>query len=172
MAESVKLDIGAGGKKRPGFTSVDLANNWSGVQPDVVCDVTGPLPFPTDHADEVHAYHVLEHIQRFKAVDVLKEWTRVLKPGGLFVLELPCLDKIVATYAHHLIDGTQPDNRMTIWGLYGDPGYKNEEMMHKWCWGIQELGDVLQEIGLEDLKFEKPQTHQPRRDMRMTARKP
>ena len=172
MAESVKLHLGCGGKLLPGFVNVDLANNWSSVQPDVVCDVTGHLPFPDNHADEVHSYHLLEHIQRFKAEACLVEWVRVLKPGGLMVLELPCLDKIIATYAHHLIDGTPPDDRMTIWGLFGDPGYKTEEMMHKWCWRVQELGDLLHDIGLEDVRSEKPQTHQPRRDMRLIARKP
>ena len=170
--ESTRIHLGCGGKLLPGFVNCDLANNWSGVLPDVACDVTGPLPFPTDHADEVHAYHLLEHIQRYEANDVLREWMRILKPGGLLVLELPCLDKIVRTYAHHLIDGSEPDLRMTLWGLFGDPKYKNAEMMHKWCWSVQELGDTLYMIGLENVTVEKPQTHQPGRDMRMTARKP
>lgn len=172
MAESVRINIGCGGKILPGFVNVDLANNWSSVQPDVVCDVTGQLPFPTDHADEVHAYHVLEHIQRFKAVDCLKEWTRVLKPGGLLVLELPCFDKIVQILACDRIIGKVSDPRMTLWGLYGDPGYENEAMMHKWCWSLQELADTLYQVGLEEVESSKPQTHQPNRDMRLTARKP
>ncbi len=172
MAESTRINLGCGGKLLPGFVNVDLANNWSSVQPDLVCDVTGPLPFPTDHADEVHSYHVLEHIQRFKAEACLKEWVRIIKPGGLLVLELPCLDKIVRIYAHHLIDKTPADPRMTIWGLFGDPSYETEEMMHKWCWSVQELGDLLWDIGLEEVSSDKPQTHQPNRDMRLTARKP
>lgn len=172
MAESVKLHLGCGAKILPGFVNVDLANNWSSVQPDLVCDVTGQLPFPTDHADEVHAYHVLEHIHRWKAKECLQEWTRVLKPGGLLVLELPCFDKIVRILAHGLIDGGTFDPRMTIWGLYGDPQYENDAMMHKWCWRAQELADVLMEIGMVDVESLRPQTHQPARDMRLTGRKP
>jgi SAM-dependent methyltransferase len=172
VAESVRINLGCGGKLLPGFVNVDLANNWSSVQPDLVCDVTGQLPFPTNHADEVHAYHVLEHIQRWKVAECLTEWVRVLKPGGLLVLEMPCFDKIARHLAHALIDGTGFDRRMTLWGLFGDPKYQNEAMMHKWCWALQELADMLFSLGLEDVQQSKPQTHQPNRDMRMTARKP
>jgi SAM-dependent methyltransferase len=171
VAESIRINLGCGGKLLPGFVNVDLANNWSSVPPDVVCDVTGQLPFPTDHADEVHAYHVLEHIQRWKADAVLKEWTRVLKPGGLLVLELPCFDKIVRILAHNLIDGGSFDPRMTMWGLYGDPKYENEAMMHKWCWMIDELMFFLRDMGMNEVQSERPKTHQPHRDMRVTARK-
>lgn len=172
MAESTRINLGCGARHLPGFVNVDLANNWSSVQPDVVCDVTGQLSFPTDHADEVHAYHVFEHIQRWQAEDVLKEWIRVLKPGGLLVLEMPCLDKIIRILAHGLIDGKKSDMRLTVWGLYGDPKYKSPEMVHKWCWSAQELANVLFNVGMEDVLLEEPQTHQKIRDMRMTARKP
>ncbi len=44
-ADPIKLNIGCGAKKWPGFVNVDLANNWTDVPPDVVADVTKPLPF-------------------------------------------------------------------------------------------------------------------------------
>ena len=168
----IRLDLGCGPKKRPGFIGVDLENNWSGQAPDVVADVTGPLPFSDDYADEVHAYHLLEHLPRWKAPDCLAEWIRVLKPGGLLVLEMPCFDKICGILAHCLIDRSPLDPRMTMWGLYGDPNYKNEAMMHKWCYSYHELESLLEEVGMQQIRREKPQTHQVNRDMRMTAVKP
>jgi predicted SAM-dependent methyltransferase len=168
----IRLNLGAGPKNWPGFVSVDLPNNWSGVEPDVAADVTGPLPFPDDHADEVHAYHLLEHIWRWKVADCLREWIRVLKPGGTLVLEMPCLDKIAKIIAHSIIDRTPLNPRMTIWGLYGDPSYKSEEMTHKWCYSYTELEEILTELGMVDITREQPQTHQKHRDMRMTAVKP
>lgn len=174
MAESptIRLNLGSGAKPLKGFANVDLANNWSSIQPDVVCDVTGPLPFPADHADEVHAYHLLEHIWRWKAEECIREWVRVLKPRGLLVLEMPCFDKIAALLAHILIDRSAMDLRMTLWGLYGDPHYKNEAMAHKWCYSWSELEEILKAEGLTDIQREQPLTHQKHRDMRMTARKP
>ena len=130
---AIRLNLGCGQKIWPGFVNVDLANNWSDVEPDVIADVTGPLPFPDDYADEVHAYHLLEHLWRWKTADCLREWIRVLKPGGLLVLEMPCLDKIAKIIAHSIIDRTPLNPRMSIWGLYGDASYQSEEMTHKWC---------------------------------------
>lgn len=168
----IRLNLGAGPKKWPGFVSVDLANNWSGVEPDVVADVTQPLPFGDGYADQVHAYHLLEHLDRWKVPGILKEWIRVLKPGGLLVLEMPCFDKICAYVAHCMLDHAPIDHRMSIWGLYGDPKYESQEMMHKWCYSWVELEQVMTEAGLVDLKREKPQTHQVNRDMRMVGTKP
>lgn len=167
----IKLNLGCGPKLLPGFINCDLSGNWSKVKPDVECDVTKPLPFPDEYADEIHAYHLLEHLNRWEAPDILRDWQRVLKPGGLLVLEMPCLDKIVSLYAHALIDGTAPDQRLTIMGLYGDPGYRNESMMHRWCYSIAELAGGLQALGFVDIEEQPPQTHQPARDMRMIARK-
>lgn len=171
-SDRVRLNLGAGHKHLPGFVNVDLTNNWSSVEPDVIADVTGPLPFPDEYADEVHAYHLLEHLPRWKAPDCLTEWVRVLKQGGMLVLELPCFDKICGILAHCLIDHSPLDPRMTLWGLYGDPGYKNEAMMHKWCYSYNELEEMLVDVGLQQVRRETPRTHQVHRDMRMTAIKP
>lgn len=169
---AVKLNLGCGAKLWQGFVNVDLANNWTDIPPDVVADVTGPLPFETGYADEVHAYHLLEHIDRWAVKDCLIEWIRVLKPGGLLVLEMPCFDKIVAILAHAMLDRAPYDTRMTMWGLYGDPKYKSHAMMHRWCYSVGELRKLLQDVGLTEITVSEPQTHQPKRDMRVTSTKP
>lgn len=168
----VRLNLGCGDKILPGYVNVDLAGNWSGKMPDVVADITSTLPFDDNFADEVHAYHVLEHLTRWKVEDCLKEWVRVLKPGGMLVLEMPCLDKIMQIYAHYAQRGEVPPPRLTIWALYGDPGYRVPAMMHQWCYSMQELTDVLSSIGMVNIRSEKPQTHIEIRDMRQVSFKP
>lgn len=172
MDQSVKLNLGSGAKPMRGFINCDLPGNWCKTAPDVACDVSKPLPFPDNHADEIHAYHLLEHFYRWEAPEILKDWRRVLKPGGTLVLELPCLDKIVAVFAHALIEGESPDIRMTMWGLFGDPQYKNPAMCHRWCYSSMELTKGLEVLGFQDITEQTPQTHQPARDMRIIARKP
>lgn len=162
----MKLNLGCGPKLLDGFVNVDLAGNWSGVAPDVVADITQRLPFDDESADEVHAYHVIEHIERFEAEAVLADWARVLKPGGLMILECPCLDKIIGQFRKAIEEQKPIDPRMTIWGLYGDPNYKEPRMMHRWCYSINELSGLLSDMGMK-VKAAIPKTHIPFRDMRI-----
>ena len=164
----IKLNLGCGPKHLQGFTNVDLAANWSGKRPDVEADATKTLPFPENYADEIHAYHFLEHIWRWKVDTVLMDWLRVLKPGGLLVLELPCLDKIIAAFSYYQQNKEPIEERLTLWGLYGDPHYKSEEMTHKWCWSVGELIDTLEKFGMK-AELKDPQTHVAIRDMRIEA---
>lgn len=171
-ASPVWLNLGCGAKIWPKpFINVDLENNWSSIQPDVVADVTGQLPFDDGYADEVHAYHLFEHIPRWKSGDVLIEWIRVLKPGGRLVLEMPCLDKILGVFFDCAKQGKPAPMRLTMWGLFGDPRYESEPMTHKWCFSRAELRDLLEQVGMHDIQEETPKTHQPVRDMRMVSRK-
>ncbi|MEM7453053.1 MAG: methyltransferase domain-containing protein [Planctomycetota bacterium] len=45
------------------------------------------LPFADDTFDVVTSWHVIEHVSDVK--ETLAEWNRVLKPGGIMVLETP-----------------------------------------------------------------------------------
>jgi predicted SAM-dependent methyltransferase len=168
----IRLDLGCGAIKRPGFIGVDFADNWTSIPPDVVADVTGPLPFPDDYADEVHAYHVFEHILRWRVDEVLQEWIRVLKPGGLLVLEMPCLDKVLDAFIWYSQKQKPAPLHLTMWGLFGDPRYKNEAMLHRWCYSAAELRDLLIYAGQVEIVEAEAQTHQPVRDMRFESRKP
>lgn len=74
----------------------------------------------------------------------MADWVRVLKPGGLLVLELPCLDKILRLFAYFVREKKPIDPRLTVWGLYGDPRYENEAMTHKWCYSVGELRQIME----------------------------
>lgn len=73
------------------LTTVDLDPN-SGA--DVEWDLERlPLPFPDEGFDEIHAYHVLEHVgrqgdYRFWFAQWQDFW-RLLKPGGIFCGVVP-----------------------------------------------------------------------------------
>lgn len=51
--------------------------------------LVGPLvlPFADESFDVVCAWHVIEHVESVEKT--LKEWARVLRPGGLLVIETP-----------------------------------------------------------------------------------
>ena len=162
---AIRLNLGCGNKNLPGYLNCDLADNYSGTAPDVSCDVR-ELPFDDNFADEVLAVHVLEHFYIWEVEDVVNEWIRVLKPGGKLVIEVPCLDKIINAFIK--FDGQPPVN-LAMWGLYGDPGYKDEKMCHHWCYSEKQLEALLKQVGLKEIKSEKARFHVEIRDMRMEA---
>jgi predicted SAM-dependent methyltransferase len=87
------LDIGCGEVDRseqfPEYTlvRVDLRDEC---HPDYRCDVRS-LPFGNEEFDLVFNSHILEHIQRDETISTLREWLRVLKPGGIFTTVVPDL---------------------------------------------------------------------------------
>ena len=68
----------------PGFLNVDLI---SGQGVDQVVDLENCLPFTDDSFDLVLADNVFEHIRNY--VQLLKECSRILRPGGRLVIDVP-----------------------------------------------------------------------------------
>jgi GT2 family glycosyltransferase len=95
----IVLDMGCGNNKIwPSATGVDLlANGQRGIggmrftvnkMTDVVADISEPMPmFESDFADYILGKHILEHITDH--ISTLREWNRILKPGGKLVLAVP-----------------------------------------------------------------------------------
>lgn len=96
----MELLIGCGSNREKKL-AFDSRREWSGLvtldieachKPDVRWDLTHPDVLPYDFADntldEIHAYHVLEHIaQQGDYRRFFREWMafwRALKPGGTF----------------------------------------------------------------------------------------
>jgi len=68
---------------------------------NIVCDITKGLPVESNSVDEVVCVHVLEHIQDLKAI--MKEFQRVLKPGGILKVWVPhCFSPIAFGDSTHV----------------------------------------------------------------------
>ena len=93
--DTSRLHLGCGKKHIPGFFHVDI-------QPFPHIDHIGAaenLDFIADDTVElIYACHVLEHFGRFQIVDVLREWCRVLQPGGVLRLAVPDFSACAAIY--------------------------------------------------------------------------
>ncbi len=161
----LKLHLGCGHARWDGFVNIDGYSNARS-QPDVIHDLTKPLPYDDGTVDEVHAIHLIEHFQRWEAPVILADWVRVLKPGGTLVLECPWLDKVIGAFHYFITEGKPLNPRFTMWGLFGDPGYRDPAMMHHWCYSVGELSELMREVGLA-VELKEPQFHQPVRDMRL-----
>lgn len=116
--------------------------------------------------------HVLEHFWPWEVADVLLEWKRVLKPGGVLILELPNMTKVFGHIVARLRKGEQPSPSFSWLPLWGDPSYKREEMMHKWGYFEGDMMQILGEAGFTDIRQTEAKYHFPIRDMRFEATKP
>lgn len=154
----MRLHLGCGKKKWPGFINCDLS--YSDHDGDI-----RKLSFADDSADEIHAIHVCEHFFITEIAAILTEWKRVLKPGGILCVELPCWDK-VQTFI-----GQGAPEQLTRWALYGAPDTHKDGVpaLHKWCWSLMEFYELLKMVGFSDVYAEPCKFHVPNRDMRWVA---
>jgi len=170
----MKLNLGCGDKILPGYVNVDVAPARAGIEPDVLCDLHHLAPFADASADEVLAVHVVEHFWRWEVVDVLREWLRVLKPGGRMILECPNLQSACEQFLRDpdAASGPGQEGQRTMWVLYGDPRWRDPLMVHRWGYTPRSLAAVMSEAGLKEIRQEPAQfkLREPR-DMRMVGLK-
>lgn len=169
-----RLNLGCGDKILPGYVNVDVATERAGRKPDVVCDLRRLEPFADASVDEVLSVHVVEHFWRWEAVDVLREWLRVLKPGGRMVLECPNLREACrALLEDPAAAGPGKEGQRSTWVLYGDPRWRDPLMVHRWGYTPESLAELMREAGLVNVRQEPAQykLREPR-DMRIVGERP
>jgi SAM-dependent methyltransferase len=116
------LEIGAGkypycDRRMTKFLDKHTDNADGTPRPDILSDFNN-IPYENGTLDFIFASHVLEHAQN--TILTLKEWARVIKPGGVIVLVLPHADRTFdrhrarTTLDHHIRDyetlGDAPDH--------------------------------------------------------------
>lgn len=112
------------------------------------------------------AIHVLEHFYKWEVASILREWRRILKPGGKLILELPCMNKVAdymgwaALYKIDMLDF------MSMHSLYGDDKHEDPAMCHKWAWFKDPLENLLKDVGFAEVNFVEPRYHFLFRDQR------
>jgi ubiquinone/menaquinone biosynthesis C-methylase UbiE len=101
------------------------------------------LPFKDGEASEVYASNVLEHFPHTRTGEVLKEWRRVLAPGGVLKVSVPDFDRAVEIYQKCNL---APWVINFLWGDQGYPG------AFHYC-GFNEvvLRSALKDAGFSDI---------------------
>ena len=84
----MKLNLGSGCAPIEGYTNVDAKFG----------DSAFPLAYPDNSVDEIYASHILEHFPQAQCTDVLIDWVRVLKPGGVLKVAVPDFKWIAQEY--------------------------------------------------------------------------
>ena len=80
----LKIDIGCGTRKRPGWTGCDFIGS-----PDVLMDLRTTWPFRDNTVGTIYSHHVLEHFQASDLIHIFSEAWRVLEPDGCLIAVVP-----------------------------------------------------------------------------------
>lgn len=81
-----RLNLGCGFDIRQGYLNIDFKDFH---KPDLIADICNLDMLPSDYYEEIIAQDVLEHIPRTQTKNVLSEWYRLLKRGGILNLRVP-----------------------------------------------------------------------------------
>lgn len=133
------LNLGSRNRAIPGFTGIDC-DLHPGV--DLVGDVADLSRFDDNSVGEIYSSHVFEHFPHPQAPAVLKEWHRVLEPGGKLYIAVPDFARTVELY---LILGLRP---WVTNFLMGDQIYKTA--FHYNLFDEAKLTAMLKDAGFAD----------------------
>lgn len=162
VEERIKLHLGSGAQNWSGWINIDKYEGGGSNHPDITGSIIDLPQFDDDSVDEIMLIHVFEHLYTWEALPAVKEWYRILKPGGILTIEVPCLNKILKHYE----DGVE-NPYMTIYGIFGEQCYEEPEMVHKWCYSKKALMRVFQKGGFSRIGVADPVYHLIERDMRV-----
>lgn len=143
-----KVSLGCGKRKIDGFIHVDL-DDFPHIDYRHRID---QLPmFENDSVELIYASHVLEYFDRIQVKDVLTEWRRVLKVGGILRIGVPDFEALIAVYqkAKNIDRVLGPlFGRVEITNPEGSP----DVLYHKTVYDFESLKRLLVECGFENVR--------------------
>ena len=148
--ETIKLHLGCGTKKLPGWVNIDSVE---GLKPDLIHDITLPLPYQNQTVDEILAEDLLEHFDKYMRFVVFGEWARVLKIGGTATIQVPNFKKILFRYFKfgydNFVDFIFGEN------LWESRIYIGHFGNHKWGYSQKTLKEFVGVFGIESVDVRK-----------------
>ena len=136
-----RLHLGCGKRHIPGYHHIDILEF-----PHV--DTIGPVEWlghiRSDCAETIYACHVLEHFGRYEVFDVVSEWFRVLRPGGILRVAVPDFE---AAARYHVAHG---DIRDVLGLLMG--GQTTAFDYHRVIFDQTSLGELLEDVGFRHIR--------------------
>lgn len=136
------LHLGCGNKNDPRFINID-ADAYPNVH--FIQNIENLNNFASNSADLIYATHVLEHISHRKLVSVLKEWYRVIKPGGMIRISVPDFDILIEAYRN---SGNNLGHIMEP--LMGGQNYENN--YHRSAFTEKYLSELFNKVGFSNIK--------------------
>jgi predicted SAM-dependent methyltransferase len=91
----MKLHLGCGSRYIPGYVHIDVVDH---PHVDHVSSIDNLSFLPDASVELIYNCHVLEHFKRREVERVLREWYRVLAPGGVLRISVPDFAALCEVY--------------------------------------------------------------------------
>lgn len=101
------INIGCGFTHHPDWTNLDVSSSDPSV---LLVDINKGLPFPSGTAAVCYSSHLLEHLDKNSARQLLGECMRVLNKSGVVRIAVPDLEGITREYLR-LLDAVQSGDK-------------------------------------------------------------
>jgi len=182
---SLRLHLGCGSTVVPGWHNLDKSWNvylakvpplrralrrariLTDEQADAVfpegiirADLRRGIPYASGSAHYIYSSHMIEHLSRWQAVEVLGECVRVLKRGGVVRLATPDLGRLVGEYVRgERSHGATPADSLvqqldTFRELRGSTPQRLVRRLvsapHQWLYDAESLTALVLESGFRD----------------------
>lgn len=160
-----KLEVGSGNSPTPGFMHSDVDARMPEL--DYVCSMEA-IPVMDESFSEVRSVHSIEHVPIRKARAALKEWHRVLAPGGRLYIDTPNIERNAMLYLRgtwredfNILTPEQQDEcsiggvpNRGLWlnfKVFSDDDTRTAWNLHRWNADPLLLRDMLMEAGFTDV---------------------
>ncbi len=150
-----KINLGSGSIRIKNFKSIDA-------HPFATSDIIGgikKIKLKSDSVNIIYNSHVLEHVGRLKTFSVLKEWHRILRPGGSLYISVPNVEVLYKMYLDNINEYHDPNKRklidMIVGIIHGGQNYRLN--VHYNGFSFITLEHLLVAIGFEKVELFDPE---------------
>ncbi len=112
---------------------------------DVIGDVR-TLDFPDNNFHYILASDIIEHFPISETENILKEWSRVLKVGGIIEFRMPNLRAICKKYVDGIIKA-----KLCSWLLYGGQDYRGN--YHFTGFDREWFKSIIEPLGFKEIDY-------------------
>ncbi len=141
-----KLHIGCGRNIQEGWVNLDLTG-----PADIRADVRNGIPLPDSTVKFIYSEHFLEHLTVQECLRCLRDFYRLLQPGGVIRIATPDLDYVIDKYL-----GNWRDQDWLKWPEYRHIATKAEMLNisfyswgHRFLYNEEELARRLRNVGFD-----------------------
>ena len=133
--------------------------NWPEIE---LVDIRHKFPIEDNSVDYVYCSQVIEHFEKYEALNILMESFRVLKPEGVIRISVPDIGKILANYKEQsIIDPKTAAREVNVlwWGYEKDkePNFVGKISKifirdHQWHYDTSSMKKLLSDAGFRKVK--------------------